>query len=199
MSLTNEERLEAAKTKATRLGIKFNPTIGLEKLEAKIKAHLEAAEETKKEVAKDTQPDLPEHVKKFLKMAGAKSVTSKQSARESKMKAAQKLTRIILNCNDPNKRDWAGELISAGNTQVGFVKKYIPFGVEWHVPEILLRTLKEKKCQIFTKRVNATGATVNVPKLIPAYTINVLEDLTPQELENLAREQQGTGRLEGDD
>lgn len=103
---------------------------------------------------------------------------------------ATKLVRCIVTCRDPAKQTWAGEIFNVSNDLIGDQKKYIPFGEEngYHVPQIIFNTLKDKKCTVFVnKRVN--GETVKVGKQIKAYGLEILPDLTKEELDELGAEQ----------
>lgn len=107
------------------------------------------------------------------------------------MKAATKLIRCIITCRDPLKTSWEGEIFSVSNDVIGEQKKYIPFNLDegYHVPQIILNVLKDKKCTVFVnKRVN--GEQVKVGKEINAYGIEILDPLTEHELSVLAAEQQ---------
>ena len=175
---TDSELLQALKNKADMLGITYHPSIGLEKLKEKVEAKL--AEQPKEDpLDAGTVPHL-----------------QPKESHQDKVLRASKLVRVIVNTRDQNKQDWPGEIISAGNSTVGFFKKYIPFGSEWHVPQIILNTLRSKKTQVFIPKVDSKGNKTKVPKLINAYTIEVLDPLTVEEVKELAAAQQGSGRIE---
>lgn len=52
---------------------------------------------------------------------------SKNAKYAAVRKEALKLIRVSINCLNPNKNDWQGEIISAGNKAIGTTKKFIPF------------------------------------------------------------------------
>lgn len=174
---TEQEQLQALKNKADMLGLTYHPSIGLEKLQEKIKAKMEE------------QPSEDP-------VDAGKVENSGESDAVVQAREAGRLIRVIVNTRDKNKQDWPGEIVSAGNSKVGFFKKYIPYGTEWHVPKIILNTLRSKKTQIFNTVIDSKGNKTKVPKLIGAYTIEELEPLTPKELQDLAKAQQGSGRIE---
>ena len=170
--------LQAAKNKADMLGVTYHPNIKMDKLQAKIQAKLD---------------ELPE-VDPIT--SGAVPVLDKGTSRASKRKDAAQLVRVRVTCMDPNKKDWPGELFSVGNSVVGFFKKYVPFGTEWHVPKIIFNHLQSKKCQIFVTIMDSKGNKTKDPRLVGAYNVEVLAPLTPTELAELAKVQQASGRLE---
>lgn len=183
--ISQEEILQALKNKADMLGVTYHPSIGMDKLREKVDAKM-AEQPTEDPVDTGHIPN-----------SGVKPTTERKlSEREQAMLKASKLVRCIINSRDANKKDWPGELMSAGNSVAGFFKKYIPYGVEWHVPQIILNTLRDKKTQVFVSRVDSRGNKTKVGKLINAYTIDELDPLTPKELSDLARAQQASGRLE---
>lgn len=175
---TEQEKLQALKTKADMLGVTYHPNIGLDKLKEKVDAKMA---DLPKEDPKDT--GIVPHLEK---------------SKIEKHRECARLVRVIVNTRDPNKKDWPGEILSVGNSTVGFFKKYIPYGTEWHIPNIMIETLKGKKVQIFVPKIDSRGNKTKIPKLINAYTIEELEPLTAAELADLAAAQQGSGRIEDD-
>ena len=137
--LTQDE-LTTLKARADMLGISYHPSIGVEKLKAKIEAKLsDAPEET----------DEPE-VKPQVQAPGV-AVETEGQKRQRLRKQAAELVRIRVTCMNPAKREWEGEIITAGNSAVGTFKKYIPFNADegWHVPRIIYNHLVERECQVF--------------------------------------------------
>lgn len=175
---TEAEKLQALKTKADMLGITYHPSIGLDKLKEKVDAKM--AEQPKEDPIN----------------AGHVPVLDKGESKISKMREASQLVRVIVTTRDPNKKDWPGEILSAGNSTVGFFKKYIPYGTEWHIPKILFNVLKDKRVQVFVPVVDSKGNKTKEPRLIGAYNIEVLDPLTAEQLADLAKAQAASGRLE---
>ena len=176
---TPEELLISLKKKAEMLGITFHPSIGYDKLKEKVDEKL--AEQPKEDPVDAGQ--IPK-------------LKSKREVEREVRDRASKLTRVMITSRDPNKKDWPGEIISAGNSTVGFFKKYIPFGTEWHVPQVILNALAAKKVQTFIPKIDSKGNKTKVGRLINAYNIEVLPPLTPQELQDLGKAQAASGRLE---
>lgn len=166
MSTELEQELEMLKTRANLLGIKYHPSISISKLREKI-------EET------STTKNTPTEV------------SNEEDLRSSLIREANKLVRVRITCMNPSKKDWEGEIITVSNTVVGTFKKYIPFNADegWHVPQIILNMLNERMCQIFQSVPDGRGNMIRKGKLVKEFSIEVLPDLTPSELHDLAQRQ----------
>lgn len=171
--LTQDE-LTTLKARADQIGLSYHPSIGLEKLRAKI-AEAIGGDEPKPETT-----------------TGSDQVEETEGQRRKRLKMeASKLVRIRLTCMNTAKKDWNGEIFSVGNSVVGTFKKFIPFNAEegWHVPHIMYETLKARECQVFVTSKSKNGVSVRVGKLIKEFAIEVLPPLTPAELHDLAQRQ----------
>lgn len=185
MELQNEDgvqmldELTALKQRADLLGIAYHPAIGLEKLRAKVNAAV--TEEGPSDDEEDLAPAVPVEVPKETEAAKRLRLRNEAAA----------LIRIRLTCMNPNKKEWDGEIITAGNAAVGTFKKYIPFNAEegWHVPAIIYKQLVQRECQIFVTKADGQGNKSRVGKMIREFAIEVLPQLTKDELDELARRQ----------
>lgn len=113
------------------------------------------------------------------------------------LRTCGKLVRCRITCMNPHKKNWTGEIVSVGSSKAGTFKKLIPFNLEepYHLPKIIFDFLKEKKCRIGTTVRLPNGQEVNRYKLVNEYALEVLDPLSPEELEDLAQRQamaQGT-------
>ena len=172
-----QDELDALKARANLLGVKFHPSISLEKLREKVNAAVTSdGAATSEEEAKDP--------------AEPKQETIGEKRKRLKTEAL-KLVRIRLTCLNPAKKEWEGEIITVGNSLIGSVKKFVPFNADdgWHVPHVIYQQLKERQCQIFQTATDARGNKVRKGKLIKEFAIEVLPPLTKEELEELARRQ----------
>lgn len=159
--------LEDMKKRATDMGVTFHPSIGAEKLAKKVSEFIEEQEATNIKEARDSK------------------LTEKQKTNFVARNEALKLRRVVVTCMDPMKKGYQGEIFSAGNSIIGTVTKYIHFETEWHVPQIILNILKNRKYQQFDTKSNTKGQTVNTTRMVRAYSITELPDLTEQELYEL--------------
>ena len=173
-----QNELDALKARANLLGVKFHPSISLEKLREKVNAAVtsDGAATSEEEEAKDSEEPKQDTI-------GEKRKRLKTDA--------LKLVRIRLTCLNPAKKEWDGEIITVGNSLIGSVKKFVPFNADdgWHVPHVLYQQLKERQCQVFYTATDARGNKVRKGKLIKEFAIEVLPPLTKEELEELARRQ----------
>lgn len=118
----------------------------------------------------------------------SRSQFASASFQERKKRAAA-LVRVRVVCMNPIKREWNGEIISTGSAKMGSMKKYIPYGVEWHIPRMMLNVLKEKKCSTFHNVPNGNGGMKREARQIAEYAIEELPPLTQDELKDLAQRQ----------
>ena len=169
-----QDELQILKDRANLLGVKFHPSISLDKLREKVVAA------TSGEATPPDEAKAPESVEETV---GQK--------RNRLKREALALVRIRITCMNPAKSEWEGEIFTAGNSLIGSVKKFVPFNADegWHVPNVLLQQLRERQCQIFHTVTDARGNKVRKGKLIKEFAIEVLPPLTKEELEELARRQ----------
>lgn len=193
--------LQHLKNIAAKLNFSYHPNIGVEKLEQKLKAYCKnnniSFEEisnlnTEKEVnmateKKETKMDLSK-----LTFADLEKEHNKEASDE-RTRDAMKLIRCIITCNNKNKTNYQGEIFSARNAIIPEVKKFIPFGVTTHVPQILFNMIKEKEYQTFKEERLPNGNKTMRSHMIPEYNIQVLDPITPAELEAIKQKQLAEG------
>lgn len=167
---SNKTELEVLKDRAKQMGIEFHPNIGLDKLKAKVNGAL-----APEPVEEPTSPQKETKTQRTVRLR----------------KQAHKLVRIRVACMHPDKKEYEGEIITASNSAVGSIKKYVPFNNDegWHVPQIILNVMKERKCQVFTWVKDSRGNKVKRGKEINEFAIEILPDLTPAELQELKERQ----------
>lgn len=177
------------KARAEELGISYNSNIKTDALaelisnaEQGITPEIAEAAKAAEEVSKKLVEDKP---KEEVKVEN-KAKTVGQIKAEAR-KAALKLVRCIVTSMDKDKADLSGEIISCGNSMTGMIKKFIPFGKEWHVPVVLLETLKDKKMLMVRDRRTPKG-TIKEHYEVPQYNVQILPDLTQEELNRLLKE-----------
>lgn len=194
-TVVQEDELTVLKKRATQMGITFGPNTGIDTLKAKISAAMagtsattQAIEELENSVkANKADPDAHLSPRQLL-----------AKARTEARKDALKLVRVNVSCMNPNKKHLEGDIFTVSNSVVGTVTKYIKFDTEdgWHIPNILLTVLREKQFQTFVVKKLENGNKTNVGKLVKEYSIDVLDPLTPEQLEELARRQALAGSID---
>ena len=186
------------RAKADELGVKYHHRAGVKKLKEAIAQHEKAIQ--KQEASKETEQeemlkDEPVAVADTQLPPGAtaRMLTPAQFEAmelERKKKEMNRLIRCRIQCMNPAKREWPGEIISVGSAQMGTFKKFIPYnGEPYHVPKAIFDFLKERKCRIGVKKRDKYGNDTTEGKLIDEYAIEVLPPLTAEELKDLARRQ----------
>lgn len=177
-TLEMPDELTTLKERADLLGITYHPSIGVEKLRDKINAHLEGTQEA------ETAPVVVEE-----EQAPTGETLAQRNVRLRKN--AAKLIRVNVTCMNPAKKEWEGEIFTAGNSIVGTYKKYVPFNTEdgWHVPQIILNQILQRKCQVFYSAKDDRGNKIRKGKQIKEFAVDILPPLTPEELKDLAQRQ----------
>ena len=176
VTLTENEMIELAafealKAQANALGISFHPNIGKATLKEKVDKFRLEQEKDQVEIvtAKPREP----------------AVTKEALARAE----ALKLVRVEITCMDPSKSEYEGEIFSAGNSVVPTQKRYVPFAVPWHVPQIIFNMIEAKEYLGFISKKVPGGASSKEKRLTKTYAVRVLDPLTPQELKDLGQRQ----------
>lgn len=181
------DELSALKARADMLGLSYHPNIGLEKLRIKVTAAM--ADEP--EAVGPDETDESEAPQNSVPAVEVVAETTMQR-RIRKRKEATELVRIRVQCMNPAKKEWEGEIFTAGNSLVGSFSKFVPFSDAeegWHVPRIIYNQLVERQCQVFTTIRDARGNSSRKGKLIREFAIEVLPNLTMTELKDLAQRQ----------
>ena len=170
--MTEPTELELLKDRADDLGIDYHPSIGLEKLKAKVNAKLNPIKD------KDVE-------------------TKAAKKRRAKLESLA-LKRVLVMNQNPAKKDWKGEYIKVSNSLIGTVTKFVPYDIETHIETIIYKQLKQRKMSRFYTTKNAKGRPVRKWRLVPEFAITDLEPLTEKELKALAADQAKRGAI-GDD
>ncbi len=172
------DELSELKARADKIGVKYHPNISADKLRERVNAKLKGEQVVEDE---EEVPAAP---------AEEKKETLGQMRKRLK-KEATRLVRCRITCMNPNKREWPGEYISFSNKYVPTIKRYVPFNLEdpWHVEEAILKQLQARKCQIFVPTVDERGNRGRKGKQIKEFAIEILPQLTQEELDELARRQ----------
>lgn len=173
------DELTLLKRRADTLGMKYHPNIGLDKL--------------KEKMAELTAEEIPTEVQTPLGPKGLVGVDNETKAqREARMRRnANRLVRVIVTCRNPNKSEWPGEIFTVSNSVVGSIKKYVPFDNTegWHVPQIIVNMMRERKCQVFYTTKDNRGNKIRKGRQINEFAIEVLDPLTETQLKELGQRQ----------
>ena len=187
--------LDMLKTRANLMGISYSNNIGLDALKQKIADKINGEKQQEKnETPADDDENLPETSPTNL---GKPAQTLRQRLLQDNMR----LIRVRITCLDPKKKDLPGEIITVANRYIGTVRKFVPFGEVteggYHVPYVIYKMLKKRKFLNIRVRPNPNGGQDIVEsRYVPEFAIEELPQLTPVELERLARAQIAAGSVE---
>ena len=191
--LPKEDELEVLKQRASLMGVKFHPSIGLPALREKVNAAVLAKGKPAAEVQPVAFSDSP------LPVFGTNApiAETEPQRRARKKREAGELIRIRITCMNPAKSEWDGEIFTVSNSVVGTFKKFVPFLAEdgWHVPRLMLNMIQMRQCQIFVTARDERGNQVKRSKLIKEFAVEILPSLTPAELQDLAQRQAMAGKI----
>lgn len=175
--IPEQDERAALEARAKVLNISFHTNISTEKLRERVNAAISGTREEDSERPAKDESDV---------------------ARRSRLKKkASRLIRVRIHCNDPAKKDWPGEYITVGNNAVGTYRKYVPYNQDepFHLPEIIVNALREKRVQVFATKKSKNGIPVRESKSIAAYAIEIVQPLTEEELAQLANSQMARNAL----
>lgn len=190
--LSEEEQLKVLKKRADQIGVKYSNNIGLETLAERINNKLEGKEQKPEKEAPPPPLVKPEDAGK----------PAPKTLREKLVQENMKLVRIRITCLDPKKKEWPGEIITVANEYLGTVRKYVPFGEAteegYHVPYCIYKYLKTRKflnIRTYKDRKNHNQIKIE-SNWVPEFAIEVLPQLTKEELAKLAAAQTAAGGLD---
>ena len=191
---TAVDELALLKERAKQMGIPFSNNISLETLRKRISDKMEGK-------------DVPE-VNPLTGDAEIAAITSapvkldaKQNAlalRKMMQREQMKLVRVRITNMDPKKKDLPGEIWTVSNEYLGNVRKMIPYGEQtddgYHIPYCLFRLLQSKRfLHIRTVKDRVTGVERQDKQWVKEFSLDVLPDLTKEELARLAAAQAAAG------
>lgn len=179
-SMDSEAYRQELLSRAALMGITVHPNAKNETIAAKIAAKLadkpdpESPEAGAEGNDGDKQPPASNDAEPVL------------SKKEKELHPAKRLTRVLVSCNDPQKADQTGDMISVSNGEVGHIRFYVHFNKPWHVPQIVLDTLREAKLFLHSSRKDGTEI---ITREVPRYNIEVLPPLDAKALERIQAKQ----------
>lgn len=168
------------------LGIAVHPNAKNETIAAKIKAKMaeQPTEETPEVEEVMNQAARAVEGQTFTTAAGIEREAAKSVDKE--VHPLKRLHRVIITCNDPQKADQTGDIVSVSNSAVGNIRFYFHFGKPWHVPEIVLNTLEESKLFLHSSRKDGKEI---ITREVPRYNIQRLAPLDEKQRERIAAKQ----------
>ena len=191
---TAVDELVLLKERAKQMGIPFSNNISLETLRKRISDKMEGKEEP------EVNP-LTGDVEIAAITSAPKKLDAKQNAlalRKMMQRDQMKLVRVRITNMDPKKKDLPGEIWTVSNEYLGNVRKMIPYGEQtdegFHIPYCLFRLLQSKRfLHIRTVKDRVTGVERQEKQWVKEFSLDVLPDLTKEELARLAAAQAAAG------
>lgn len=212
--------LDMLKQRAKLMGIVFSNNIGIETLKAKIQEKLdsEAATDIGSQVVEDeaaaetTEAGEVNGLEAAAELAVEKitapspdvpteKINPKMTLRQKQMQEQTRLVRCRIQNLDPKKKDLPGEIVTVGNEVIGTIRKFVPFGEVtddgYHIPYIIYQELESRRfLNIRVGKDRRTGSPIVNTGWAKEFAIEVLDPLTPAELERLAAAQAAAGSVE---
>ena len=191
---TAVDELALLKERAKQMGITFSNNISLETLRKRISDKMEGKDEP------EVNP-LVGDVEIAAITSAPKKLDAKQNAlalRKMMQRDQMKLVRVRITNMDPKKKDLPGEIWTVSNEYLGNVRKMIPYGEQtdegFHIPYCLFRLLQSKRfLHIRTVKDRVTGVERQEKQWVKEFSLDVLPDLTKEELARLAAAQAAAG------
>lgn len=179
------DELQILFKQADAMGITYSKNISIETLRKRIA--------DKQDGITDEVVEEPVDVKK-------ETVISASKQRQAKIKEATKLIRIRVTNMNPAKAELPGEIFTTGNSVIGTVRKYVPFGgtaseIGYHVPQIILNMLQRRTFTSTVEKRNDKGLVYYEKQVRKEFAIEILDPLTKEELDKLAQDQRASGRV----
>ena len=129
MADEKQQEYDALLARAASMGLDVPEGTSLEKLRKVVNAKLKGEDEPMKEEtpAQEEPSSLQEQVEA----------------------ECLKLRRVIITPNNPAEKDLNGILVTVGNSVIPTIRKFVDFGVPYHIPQIIYDVMKEKQYQFF--------------------------------------------------
>lgn len=181
LTAQDKEEKKILRNRLSKMGISSSPNTSLEKLRA-MYAEISSGNTTQSTSTKSS------------------SVESTADIAARIRKDATKLIRVRIKNLNPYTQDLRGEIFTVANEVIGKVSKYVPYddaGEAYHIPNCIYKMLLNKKfLQVKPVVDPITKVRTIQQSWVPSFSIEVLPQLTVDELKELARKQDAAARLE---
>lgn len=203
--------MEMLKERADLLGVTYSNNIGIETLRKRVEDAMAGNPQDPEPESEQAAVPSMESLTADLtaQVAATTTVTTKElnplvqdaapvqnkpiSLREHMRVTQMKLVRVRIQNLDPKKANLPGEIFAVANEYLGDVKKYIPFGEVtdngYHIPYCLYKMLKNRRFLNVRERKDRDGKIHVETSWVKEFALELLPDLTPEELKQLATAQ----------
>jgi hypothetical protein len=185
IELDGPSELELLKDRAKKMGISVKGNVSVETLRERIEEQL-SPKKTQDSVATPVaaQSEVPSVTPR---------IKSKAEIRREKHKEMNKLVRVEISSMNPGKRAWPGEIFTCGNSELGMFKKFVPFGVPFHVPQMVLNMIEERECSVFVNAPGNMGNKTKQRRTIKEFNIRYLDPISNGEYQEIRERQIAQG------
>lgn len=200
------DELSMLKSRAKLMGISFSNNIGLDALREKVDAKINgeaAAEDAAEETSQATDASDDEPVVTATKppeKPNTEPPQTRMSMRQEMIAEQMRLIRVRITNLDPKKKDLPGEIFTVANRFIGTVRKYIPYGEVtdngYHIPFCIYTQLEERKFLNIKTRKGKNGTPIIESQYVREFALEILPQLTADELAKLAASQAAAGGTE---
>ena len=106
-------------------------------------------------------------------------------------RAAERLVRVRVNALDPQKQGVGSEPFGFSNSVIGTIQRVVPIDTDegFYIPVVLIDIIKEKKYRITKYRQDDRGNDVPYSVELPAFSVEILDDLTAAEVDVIRQRQ----------
>lgn len=168
-----QDEAQELKSRLDQMGVKYHHNAKVETLRSLLNKALKGEDEGEDKEVRPSKPTLAQ-------------------IRARAMEEANRLVRCRITCMNPHKRDWQGEIFTAGNSFTGTIRKFVPYNCEhaesYHIPRIIVNAMRDRKYLQVRSIKTKSGATQE-SYFVPEFQIVELEPLTAEELAQLASDQ----------
>ena len=96
---------------------------------------------------------------------------------------AMKLVRVHVTAMSPFEKQLKGNFFDAGNTHIGYAKRFIPFDTDWHVEQILVDLINTKRYRYKVEsKDHDSGRMISENRFGKSFNVAILPSLTDKEL-----------------
>lgn len=171
----------------------------------------EASQDDGQDEGQTSEPEAPAPVPHALASttdSARPAPARKLSKHEREMQIRANLKRdkmALVRCRitnlNPSKKDLPGEIFTVANKYLGTVRKYVPYGEVtdngYHIPVCIYEQLEDRRFQnIRTVKDRRTGVNRVETNWAKEFAIEVLPQLTQEELDRLANAQAAAGSID---
>lgn len=179
------DELTLLKRRADKLGVSYSNNIGLETLKERVAKAMEGNKEP--EAQEEAEGESADKVQSLVEL------------RAEKRKEAMKLIRIRYTNMNSRKKDVPGEFFTVANGIVGTIRRYVPYGEAaengWHVENAIYKMMKRRTFTTTVTKRDDKGRPYNTSVERKEFAIEVLDPMTKEQLEQLAKDQRASGRV----